>query len=148
MRLHKAEYQHLLRAAHFMAPSDREEMDRVCPGRSPVSVLTAALDETTVAITDRFHNVMAVGGSAHGFVWFTHTDWAEALQVSDRVKVLKLIKSHLKSIQEKAHASGGYLTNVVSLENTKHLRLLRGLGARFADDVISHNGHDFKQFYF
>jgi hypothetical protein len=153
MRLHKANYLHLFLAAFDLAQSDREEMDRVEPGRDPIDVLTASAgDPTTMAITDFRGAVLAVGGTCDGIIWFVHTKTAERLSMRDRKSMLGLLAEHLVSVKLTAIKANPddyfHFTNIVSVDNHRHLKLLKHLGAEFATQVKWKNGSMFLQFFF
>lgn len=153
MRLHKANYLHLYLAAVSLSVSDREEMDRMHPGRDPVDVLTASSDDPTVmAISDERGNVLAVGGHSNRFIWFVHTRHAELLDQKGRLQMFAILRDHLVGIKQEAMQflpdATFHFTNLVSVENTKHRKLLDTLGAVFLPETSSFNGHDFKQFLF
>ncbi|MBA1211531.1 phage protein Gp13 family protein [Pseudomonas oryzihabitans] len=153
MRLHKANYLHLYLAAVALSASDREEMDRMHPNRDPVDVLTASSDDPTVmAISDERGSVLAVGGHSNRFIWFVHTEHAERLPAKGRAEMLSILRGHLMDIKDQSSRQRPedtyHFTNVVSLDNAKHLRLLDALGAEFLPETLRLNGHDFKQFLF
>ena len=153
MRIHKANYLALFMAGLFLAPSDREEMDRIEAGRDPVDVLTASAGDPTIhAITDYRGNVLAVGGHQGGLIWFVHTTYAESLSPKDRRRMLGLLRGHLQAIKQQAMRDKPmdeyHFTNIVSVENRPHLKLLSHLGATWEDQPFIHNGAQFKQFYF
>ena len=146
MRLHKANYLHLYLAAFDLAQSDREEMDRVEPGRDPINVLTASAGDPTVrAISDDRGAVLAVGGTSGGIIWFVHTETAERLSLRDKKRMLRLLEGYLLA-QLIVHEHP--FTNIVSVHNRKHIKLLRFLGAEFDREVRWVNGSMFLQFYF
>lgn len=147
MRLHKANYGHLYQAALYLAPSDREEMDRVKPGRCPVEVLTASSTDPTIkAITDERGNVLAVGGTPGSCIWFVHTTHAEALSPRDKLRLFRILQSYLKSLTDHHHVH--QYTNIVSLENWKHIKLLNALGATWGGYKRAYDDTRFRQFYF
>jgi len=151
MRLHKANYLHLYLAAFDLAQSDREEMDRVGPGRDPIDVLTtAAGDPGVMAISDDRGAVLAVGGTDGGIIWFVHTETAERLSMRDKKRMLKLLEDYLiTALVQAAHRGDRYsFTNIVSVDNHKHIKLLKFLGAEFDREVRWKNGSMFLQFYF
>lgn len=153
MRIYKANYLHLFLAAINLAQSDREEMDRMESGRDPINVLTAASDDPTVMhISDDKGNVLAVGGHSEGNIWFVHTTHAERLGMRDRWQMLRLLTNHLVSIKRAAIAERPkdtyHFTNIVSELNRPHIKLLTHLGATWATEPFTHNGHEFKQFFF
>ncbi|WP_085589357.1 phage protein Gp13 family protein [Pseudomonas sp. B14(2017)] len=130
MRLHKANYGHLYQAAINLAPSDRAEMDRVKPGRCPVRVLTASSSEPSIkAITDDRGNVLAVGGTPGDCIWFVHTTHADALSPRDKMRMFFMLRDYLRVVQ----GEGVTRTNIVSLENTKHIKLLNALGCTWGN---------------
>lgn len=152
MRLHKANYLHLYLAAFDLAQSDREEMDRVEPGRDPIDVLTASTgDPTTMAITDAQGAVLAVGGTADGIIWFVHTKAAERLTVGGKRRMFWLLAEHLIQVKSQAVCERPqdhfHFTNIVSRLNWKHRKLLKTLGAEFDGRIQKINGHEFLQFY-
>lgn len=153
MRLHKANYLHLYLAAFDLAQSDREEMDRVEPGRDPIDVLTAAAgDPTVMAISDDRGAVLAVGGTSEGIIWFVHTETAERLSMRDRKVMLRMLDDYLLSVKVQALKLSAFdsyhFTNIVSVDNHKHIKLLKFLGAEFDREVQWRNGSMFLQFYF
>lgn len=153
MRIHKANYLHLYLAALDLSQSDREEMDRIEAGRDPIDVLTASSDDPTVMyIADDLGRVLAVGGHAESLIWFVHTNRAKALSPSGKIKMFRLLAGHLVKIKReavKARPEDHYhFTNIVSVENTDHIRLLTLLGAVWVDRPYFHNGHEFRQFFF
>jgi len=152
MRLHKANYSHLYLAGFDLAESDREEMDRMLPGRDPIDVLTASSgDRTTHAITDMLGRVLAVGGHEGGIIWFVHTRTAERLSVGDKRRMFWLLAAHLLRIKRQAIRQRPqdhfHFTNIVSRLNWKHRKLLKALGAEFDGVIQQVNGHEFLQFY-
>lgn len=153
MRIYKANYLHLFMAGLYLAQSDREEMDRLEAGRDPINVLTASAgDPTVMHISDDSGNVLAVGGHAQGLIWFVHTTHAEALSFKRKLKMLRLLVDHLIRIKREAKAlrpnAEFHFTNIVSVENGPHLKLLRYLGAVWSPEPSTVNGHEFKQFFF
>lgn len=153
MRLHKANYLHLYLAAFDLAQSDREEMDRVGPGRDPIDVLTASAgDPTVMAISDDRGAVLAVGGTEGGIIWFVHTETAERLSMRDKKKMLWLLDDYLLTVKVKALKRSAFdsyhFTNIVSVDNHKHIKLLKFLGAEFDRNVVMKNGSMFLQFFF
>lgn len=153
MRIYKANYLHLYRAALELSSSDREEMDRLLPGRDPINVLTASAgDPTVMHISDDAGNVLAVGGSANGIIWFVHTVRADNLSPRDKQLMLRLLTGHLIKIKREAVRARPdihyHFTNAVSADNTRHIKLLNFLGATWWDGEVSANGHVFKQFFF
>lgn len=152
MRLHKANYSHLHKAALDLAKSDREEMDRIEPNRDPIDVLTASSGDPTIhTITDERGSVLAVGGHEGGLIWFVHTETAERLGATDRRRMFWLLVTHLLGIKREAIRERPqdcfHFTNIVSAENRKHRKLLATLGAEFDRSPRQLNGHDFIQFY-
>lgn len=153
MKLEKANRSHLQRAALDLSSSDREEMERIEPGRNPVEVLAIAADDPTIHhISDHMGNVLAVGGHAECFIWFVHTRHADALKPSGKRQMLKLLKGHLQQIKQAAALGRPddffHFTNIVSMDNRTHVKLLTHLGAVWCDTERTINGHVFKQFYF
>lgn len=153
MHLFKANYLHLYRAALELSRSDREEMDRLEAGRDPINVLTASSDDPTVMhISDDTGNVLAVGGHADRLIWFVHTERAVRLGSQDKLRMLRLLSNHLVTIKRAAaqQEPGAYFhfTNVVSVSNTAHIKLLNFLGAVWAAKPFHINGHEFRQFFF
>lgn len=154
MRIYKANYIQLFMAGLYLAQSDREEMDRVLPGRNPIDVLTAvSQDPTVMHISDDRGNVLAVGGHSEGSIWFVHTEHAERLNLRGRMRMLRLLSDHLIHIKRDAAAKRPadtyHFTNIVSVENTQHIKLLNYLGATWWDGgPLHHNGHEFRQFFF
>ncbi|WP_087502340.1 phage protein Gp13 family protein [Pseudomonas sp. SID14000] len=147
MRLHKANYLHLYQAALNLAPSDREEMDRVKPGRCPIQVLTASSnDPTAKAVTDERGNVLAVGGTPGTCIWFVHTTHAEALSARDKLRLFWILRDYLKSLTGHLHVHA--YTNIVSLANEKHIKLLNALGATWGGYKRAYDDTRFRQFYF
>lgn len=152
MRIYKANYLHLYLAALNLAQSDREEMDRVAPGRDPIDVLTASSgDPTTMHISDDSGNVLAVGGHSEGLIWFVHTERATKLSLSDKLRMFRLLAEHLITIKVQAMRKRPrdefHFTNIVSVENEHHIKLLDCLGAHWWKDT-TFNGHTFRQFFF
>lgn len=153
MNIYKANYLHLFMAGLHLAQSDREEMDRLEAGRDPINVLTASSDDpTAMHITDPSGKVMAVGGHSKGLIWFVHTTHAEALSFKRKRQMLRLLTDHLIRIKREALTlrpqDAFHFTNIVSVENTAHIKLLKYLGAVWSPEPFHHNGHEFKQFYF
>ncbi|WP_397381074.1 phage protein Gp13 family protein [Pseudomonas sp.] len=153
MRIYKANYLHLFMAGLYLAQSDREEMDRLEAGRDPINVLTASSGDPTVKhISDDSGNVLAVGGHSKGIIWFVHTTHAEALSPKRKLKMLRLLVGHLITIKREAKLKRPmdefHYTNIVSVENLPHIKLLTYLGAYWSKRPIYQNGHEFKQFYF
>lgn len=153
MRIYKANWLHLYMAALALADSDREEMDRLEAGRDPINVLTASSGDPTVHhISDDSGRVLAVGGHQNGVIWFVHTKHAEALPQSGKRRMLRLLAGHLIHIKREAHrarpADQFHFTNVVSVDNQAHIKLLEHLGAVWWGDEVTINGHQFRQFFF
>lgn len=153
MRLHKANYLHLYLAGLDISQSDREEMDRIQAGRDPVSVLTASSDDPTVmCISDDLGNVLAVGGHADSLIWFVHTNKAKALTTPWKIRMFRLLAGHLVAIKRAAHKACPsdyyHFTNIVSVANTDHIRLLNLLGAVWSETPYVYNEHEFRQFFF
>ncbi|WP_323115388.1 phage protein Gp13 family protein [Pseudomonas guariconensis] len=150
MRIHKANWLHLFKAARYLSASDRAEMGRIASGRDPIDVLTASSNDPTVkAISDDLGNVLAVGGHSSGVIWFVHTKYAERLGLTDRLKMLRLLTGHLANIKIDAireHPNDTYhFTNIVSEQNTAHIRLLNHLGATWVGEC---DVDGFRQFLF
>lgn len=153
MRIYKANYNQLYMAGFYLAQSDREEMDRLEAGRNPIDVLTASAgDPGVMHISDDLGNVLAVGGSHGGVIWFVHTEQAERLGMAGRMRMLSLLVGHLIDIKKQALTERPqdffHFTNIVSVENTTHIKLLEYLGATWDDKPCYRNGHEFRQFYF
>lgn len=153
MNIYKANYLHLFMAGLNLAQSDREEMDRVLPYRDPIDVLTASsADPSVMHISDSLGKVLAVGGHSKGLIWFVHTTHAEALSLRGKRQMLRLLTDHLIRIKREAARENPqdtfHFTNVVSLGNGPHMKLLNHLGAVWAKGSFKHYGHSFKQFYF
>jgi len=153
MHLYKANYLHLYRAALELSRSDREEMDRLEAGRDPINVLTASSDDPTVMhISDDAGNVLAVGGHSDRLIWFVHTERAIRLSPRDKLRMLRLLARHLIEIKREAAARSPHdyfhFTNIVSVDNKAHIKLLNFLGATWCEKPLYANGHEFKQFFF
>lgn len=153
MRIHKADYQHLYQAGLHLSDSDRFEMELLGPGRNPVDVLTAVSDDPDVlCISDDLGNVLATGGHASPFLWFVHTERAQRLSAGDKVRMLRLLADHLIKIKREAVETkpedSFHFTNIVSVNNTAHIKLLKWLGAVWCSEPHYVNGHEFKQFFF
>lgn len=153
MRIYKANYLHLYLAAITLAQSDREEMDRLEPGRDPIDVLTASSGDPTIHhISDDCGNVLAVGGHSGGIIWFVHTTRAEQLSHGDKLRMFRLLGAHLLNIKLEAHwvspRDEFHFTNIVSDANVAHRKLLTCLGAAWLKEPQVINGHEFRQFFF
>lgn len=151
MRIYKANYLHLYRAALDLSESDRQEMERLGPGRDPIDVLTASSDDPTVKhISDDSGNVLAVGGHSDGIIWFVHTERAAKMGPEDKARMLKLLTGHLIDIKRKAYQQRPqdrfHFTNIVTTENTPHIKLLEHLGATWATQGDEDSG--VRQFFF
>ncbi|QNH79695.1 DUF2833 domain-containing protein [Pseudomonas protegens] len=141
----KATQGDLLEAAKNLSRGDLKEFHSLQSGRDPLDVFPSYLDETTNVIKSG-GVVLAVGGHAKGAIWFVTTNVVDSLSVAERFRFYRILKDHLKSIQ--TDTKGLVLTNVVSLENRAHIRLLRSLGATFHSDyVLSPAGFKFRQFW-
>lgn len=151
MRIYKANYLHLFKAALDLSESDREEMERLGPGRDPIDVLTASSDDPTVMhISDNSGNVLAVGGHADGIIWFVHTERAAKMSPPAKARMLKLLTGHLIDIKRKAYKARPqdryHFTNIVTTENIPHIKLLDHLGATWADRDVGDSS--VRQFFF
>jgi hypothetical protein len=144
MILKKAALSDLVDAGRDLAQSDREEMDRVEPGRDPSKVLTLGAGPATMAIKWG-PLVYAVGGAEDGYIWFVHTRHAESLEGAARLHLLRMLRTYLGIVRKNSPVP---LANVVSKENHKHIKLLRYLGATFDTDHVLINGHIFQRFAF
>ncbi|WP_414889759.1 phage protein Gp13 family protein [Pseudomonas chlororaphis] len=115
-------------------------------GRNPVDVFSKALDETTHAIKHG-SRVLAVGGHAHGGIWFVTTNVVNELSKAKRFRFYRMLKSHLVTIKSES-SDDITLTNFVSVNNHAHVRLLEALGAKFqTGHATSPAGFPFKQFW-
>ncbi|WCD55407.1 hypothetical protein LABOLPEG_00005 [Pseudomonas phage phi 21A] len=131
--------------AAFMASSgDRAEFNKMIAGRDMTTVLLGSLDETSMSIV---HNgqILATGGSS-GCLWFITTKHVDNLTPRERLDMLALLKDHLETCR--ATMDPDLMTNMVWTGNHQHIRLLKHLGARFAEHtVLSPAGYDFRQFW-
>ena len=141
----KATSEDLLVAANDLSRGDLEVFHSLQSGRNPLDTFPRYLDETTHVIKSG-PGVLAVGGHAHGAVWLVTTNMVEILTKAERFRFYRILKGHLKAIRDDARYLT--LTNVVSVENHPHIRLLESLGATFhKDDVMSPAGFRFRQFW-
>ncbi|MES9289595.1 phage protein Gp13 family protein, partial [Cutibacterium acnes] len=71
---------------------------------------------------------------------------------SGKRRMLRLLARHLIHIKREAHrarpADQFHFTNVVSVDNQAHIKLLEHLGAVWWGDEVTINGHQFRQFFF
>lgn len=103
-----------------------------------------SLDDTSMSI---IHNgrVLATGGSTE-CLWFITTRWVEELTYRERLDLLEILKDHLEKCR--LVMSPEHLSNFVWEGNTAHIKLLKHLGARFADrPTTSPAGYPFTQFW-
>lgn len=85
-------------------------------------------------ISDEFGVVYAVGGTdSDCSAWFVTSINTERLTVSEVKEFINLLMEHRDSCLRVLP----YLTNYISIKNTKHIRLLRMLGADFYETVYS-----------
>lgn len=130
-------------AANDLCKGDLQEFHSHTAGRDPRDHLPNYLDETTRTIK-LGSLVLAVGGSKD-CLWFVTTNVVEMLTKAQRFEFYRLLKGHLKGLREEGHQS---LTNMVSVDNHSHIRLLESLGATFArGHVMSPAGCRFRQFW-
>ncbi|MHA4965263.1 phage protein Gp13 family protein [Pseudomonas extremorientalis] len=146
MHLMKATPDDLIEASNNLSPNDLSDFEAMQPGRNLIAVLTSAFDETTKAIKSN-GQVLAIGGHTNGGIWFVTTNIVEGLSVSERFRFYRILKSYLALIKRESPANMTF-TNLVSVGNKAHMRLLEVLGATFrADCVMSPAGFPFKQFW-
>lgn len=153
MRIAPANCQHLRYAGMNLSASDRAEMERMESGRDPVDVMMeAAGDPNVMQVSDAAGNVLVIGGHSECFIWLVHTEQADALSHRDRLRVLRLLRKHLATVKAEAVAARPqdhyHFTNIVSVANTPHMKLLDHLGAAWGDKSIHRNGHECRQFFF
>ncbi|WP_296260151.1 MULTISPECIES: phage protein Gp13 family protein [unclassified Pseudomonas] len=146
MRVTKATLDDLVEASNNLSHGDLADFEAMQSGRNIMAVLTGALDETTQAIRSN-GQVLAIGGHANGGIWFVTTNIVNGLPVSERFRFYRILKTYLASIKRESPLETPF-TNLVSVGNKAHLRLLEALGATFHTDcVISPAGFPFKQFW-
>lgn len=79
-------------------------------------------------ISDEFGEVYAVGGTdSECSAWFVTSTATERFTVSEVKEFVNLLMEHKESCLRVLP----YLTNFISIKNTKHIRLLKLLGADF-----------------
>lgn len=146
MRIHKANSLHLHLAASDLAQSDREEYLKMVPGGDPEQAIRLVEPDANLhAISDSRGNVLAIGGHGDGIIWFVHTERAERLSHRDKLTMFHLLRNHLVSYVFKD--TDEVLSNIVSIDNHKHIRLLKALGASFEREVGEWKGSHFIKFY-
>ncbi|KPW95553.1 MULTISPECIES: phage protein Gp13 family protein [Pseudomonas syringae group] len=146
MQKMKATFGDLLSASVNLSSGDIADFEAMQTGRNPIDVITGALDETTYAIK-LDHNVLAVGGHTNGGIWFVTTNVITTLSPGQRFRFYRILKDHLALIKRESPLDTPF-TNVVSVGNKAHVRLLEALGATFqAGCVMSPAGFPFKQFW-
>ena len=116
------------------------------PGRNVELVLLRSLGETSRTIVDSEGRVLATGGS-NGCLWFVTTKRVACLGVHEKAEFIQLLKDHLECVRKFSKPED--MTNMVHEENSKHIRLLRHLGATFAfaQIVVPETGARFRQFW-
>ncbi|WP_335943728.1 phage protein Gp13 family protein [Pseudomonas sp. G166] len=146
MQKTKATIADLIKASSNLSSNDLADFHAMQAGRNPVDVITAAHDETTYAIK-LGHQVLAVGGHTNGGIWFVTTNVITTLSPGQRFRFYRILKDHLAFIKRESPVDVPF-TNLVSIDNKAHMRLLETLGATFqADCVMSPAGFPFKQFW-
>ncbi|NWB47042.1 phage protein Gp13 family protein [Pseudomonas gingeri] len=141
----KATQGDLWSAANNLSHGDLKEFHSLQAGRNPLDAFPSYLDETTHAIRYGAF-VLAVGGHAQGVIWFVTTNVIDMLTKAERFRFYRILKDHLMAI--KGESEGLTFTNVVSVENHAHIRLLESLGATFATgQLMSPAGFKFRQFF-
>jgi hypothetical protein len=146
MQKAKATINDLLSASVNLSSGDVADFEAMQTGRNPIDVITGALDETTYAIK-LGHHVLAVGGHTNGGIWFVTTNVITTLSTGQRFRFYRILKEHLAFIKRESPLDMPF-TNVVSVGNKAHIRLLEALGATFqVDCVMSPAGFPFKQFW-
>ncbi|KIQ12151.1 hypothetical protein RU03_11060 [Pseudomonas simiae] len=146
MQKAKATINDLLNASVNLSSGDIADFEAMQTGRNPTEVITGALDETTHAIK-LGHQVLAVGGHTNGGIWFVTTDVVATLSIAQRFRFYRTLKDHLALIKRESPLDTPF-TNLVSVGNKAHVRLLEALGATFQTDcVMSPAGFPFKQFW-
>jgi hypothetical protein len=141
----KATAEDLIFTAKNLSSGDLREFDLLQSGRDPLAVFPKYLDETTYSIKLN-EVVLAVGGHAQGAIWFVTTNVIDNISKADRICFYRILKKHLVCIKEEQ--VGVVLTNVVSINNHAHLRLLESLGATFNTlRLLSPAGFEFCQFW-
>ncbi|MBX8511935.1 DUF2833 domain-containing protein [Pseudomonas cichorii] len=146
MQKAKATINDLLSASVNLSSGDVADFEAMQTGRNPTDVITGALDETTYAIK-LDHQVLAVGGHTNGGIWFVTTNIVATLSTAQRFRFYRILKDHLAFIKREATRDTPF-TNLVSVDNKAHIRLLESLGATFQTDcVMSPAGFPFKQFW-
>lgn len=131
-------------AAHILAAGDRAEFNKMIAGRDVAVTLLGSLDETSRAI---IHDgkILAVGGSKD-CLWFVTTVHVDNLTPAEKLDMLALLKGHLEEVRKRLDPA--QMTNVVWTGNYKHIRLLKHLGAQFAEyETLSPAGFPFRQFW-
>jgi Protein of unknown function (DUF2833) len=146
MQKARATINDLLNASVNLSSGDIADFEAMQTGRNPTEVITGALDETTYAIK-LGHQVLAVGGHTNGGIWFVTTDVVATLSTAQRFRFYRILKDHLAFIKRESPLDTPF-TNLVSVGNKAHVRLLEALGATFqANCVMSPAGFPFKQFW-
>lgn len=143
MIITKAAKQDLYVAANDLCQGDLNEFHSHTAGRDPRDHIPNYLDETTRAIK-LGSLVLAVGGSKD-CLWFVTTNVVNMLTKAQRFQFYRLLKGHLEGLRKEGHKS---MTNMVSVDNHAHIRLLNALGATFArEHIMSPAGCRFRQFW-
>lgn len=143
MIITKATISDLREAANQLCKGDLDEFHSHTAGRDPRDHLPNYLDETTRTIK-LGALVLAVGGSKD-CLWFVTTNVVDMLTKAERFKFYRLLKGHLEGLRKEGHQS---MTNMVSVDNHSHIRLLNALGATFAKGhIMSPAGCRFRQFW-
>lgn len=146
MQKTKATIADLTKASSNLSSNDLADFHAMQAGRNPIDVITAAHDETTYAIK-LGPQVLAVGGHTNGGIWFVTTNVITKLSPGQRFRFYRILKDHLAFIKRESPLDTPF-TNLVSVGNKAHVRLLEALGATFqADCVMSPAGFPFKQFW-
>lgn len=85
-------------------------------------------------ISDEFGEVYAVGGTnSEGIAWFVTSTNIELLPRSEVKEFISLLKEH----RDECLRVLPHLTNYISVYNSKHIKLLRLLGATFGKTEFS-----------
>ena len=149
MKLVELNKHHIEEMIKYIRPEDKAEVvamsgyDNIMQPMQDLLVYDS--QEIRVALTSDHGLVYAIGGySISGLVWFITSTHADGLSLQGRREFVKAVKK-CKRLAFK-WSDSPYLHNMVLSSNTKHVRLLKSLGAEFSA-VERIGGLDFQQFF-
>lgn len=134
----------LTQMSKIISHGDRMEFNRNRIGADLKATLEGSINETSMSIIHD-GNLLATGGSGT-CLWFVTSQFVALLTPTERLQMLELLKGHLEVCRKRQPAHT--LSNYVWEGNKAHIRLLKHLGATFADEPITTPaGFPFYQFW-